>query len=173
MKKHLLLPIFLLGLFSACRDDTPKPEPEPDEYFSFYADGVYYNYPQVKKLGFDEKAQTLEAKFISATVGYQITGMLKDNPRGRIKMTIFPMGHIPDQDTVELNHAVIYDFLNFSHNYKIAPPLRGKIIFTERTYMRLTGTFEFQAYKYVSTTGELTDTIITITDGKFSIIPTR
>lgn len=170
MKKALsILALSLITGLYACDGGKPTPEPEPDEYFSFYADDEYINYPQVKGLGFTGEGQTLEAHKIGGTE-YVISGRLKDAPDGLMSL-YFPGGHIPDQDTFVLTEASIYDFRSSSNNFRIESPLTGKVIFTERSGSRLTGTFEFQAFKYHPETGELSDTIISITEGKFSIIP--
>lgn len=70
-----------------------------------------------------------------------------------------------------LTEAYIKDFITTDARFRIEPPLTGKAIFTERNGSKLTGTFEFQAFKYHPETGDLSDTIISITEGKFSIIP--
>lgn len=173
MKKALSILVLITGLY-ACDGGKPTPEPEPDEYFSFYADGEYINYPQKKGLGFTGDGQTLKAYILGST-SFTISGYNFDNLNdGQVSMTI-PGGHLPDSDTIILTSAGVTNFKGGDNNYEMLAPLSGKIIFSERSGSRLTGTFEFQAYKVYKDISEviITDTIINITDGNFSIIPTN
>lgn len=174
--KKLLITAAALCLLAACQDKT-QPEPEPEEYFSFYADGQYNNYPQKKGLGFGGTGQTLKAIRGSATTGYRISAWdYNSNAQGGISIT-FSGSNMPDKDTIILTSVGINDFKQSSGgDYILRPPLTGKVIFSERSNTKLTGTFEFQAFRIgydENGSNYLTDTIITITDGKFSIIPTN
>ena len=172
MKKTLLALTFCALASTACNPPTPAPEPEPDEYFSFYADGEYYFYPQIYESGLFAADPTLQAFSLGAT-SYLIRGRQKEFPTGSLSLFI-PGGHIPDSDTVILTSAGIQDLGEMSNSFEMDPPLLGRVIFTERSSTRLTGTFEFDAYhvNFEDTSGKtITDTIIHITDGKFSIIP--
>ena len=175
----IILSIFMSSiLFISCKDKK-KIEPEPEEYFSFYADGEYFNYPQIKGLGFGGTGQTLEA-YGAGTAGYIIRGYSEDNPIASGGISIYIQGgQIPNQDTIILdgisNSAGLSDFKIQSNNFEIYPPLNGKVIFTIRTNKKLEGSFEFDAYhiNYDGNGGStITDTIIHITNGKFAIIPT-
>lgn len=171
-------PIIILSLgvlfFTACK----KKDNKPTEYFSFDADGVHYEYPQIKEQHLFGGIQTLSAGPTSATVGYQIYAYTTKNPATPGSFTfVFSNNTLPDKDTIILdgiyNSAGIAKLQNSSYNYEIRTPLSGRIIFTERSSALLKGTFEFNAYKMhtVGLNQEPTDTIIYITNGKFSIIP--
>ena len=174
----LLLPVLL----NSCKDKN-KIDPDAEEYFSFYADGEYFYYPQEKgsSLGV-RKWQTLSAGK-EGTTGYGIFAYSTKDPSARGGGSInFSGNHIPEYDTAILdgNTATteINDLLMEGNSYTLEYPLTGKIIFTQRNQQKLTGTFEFEAYKYhPDSVGVghiiLTDTIIHITQGKFSIIPSN
>ena len=154
--------------FISCKDKK-KIEPEPEEYFSFYADGEYFNYPQIKGLGFGGTGQTLKA-WGAGTAGYIIRGYSRENSIASGAITIYIFGgQIPNQDTVILdgltNYAIVQGFIYEDNDFVQAPPLTGEIIFTQRTTHKLSGTFEFQA-------GKSGGGILTITQGRFAIIPT-
>lgn len=163
-------PIIILSLgvlfFTACK----KKDNKPTEYFSFDADGVHYEYPQEETKGnlFVEPHNTIGAGPIAGNLGYTIYAhLLKDPVANGAFRFIFAGNNIPIQDTIildgNINTASIMNFNTQDNNYELAPPLTGKIIFTERSSQRLTGFFEFEA----SQTG---GQIIHITNGKFSII---
>lgn len=176
MKKLLLIALLLPGIV-AC-----KKKNKSTEYFSFDADGVHYDYPQDETNGglFGGPISTLGAGAMSGGLGYQIYAFSLGNPvaRGEVNFN-FPGNSIPSQDTVYFNgvnnSVSIGKFLNSSNNYELRQPLSGRIIFTERSNNRLTGTFEFDAYKMkvVDMNQVPTDTIIHIANGKFSIIPAQ
>lgn len=164
MKKLLLFSLPALFALTACQDKT-LPEPEPEEYFSFYADGQYHNYPQKKENLFGGGTwQALKAKKIGTTE-YEISGQLSTAPKGAVILN-FSTGHIPTQDTVTSFYAHVIDLNESSDSYWIEPSLGGKVIFSERSSTKLTGFFEFQAK---NNEGK----VLTITNGKFSIIPTN
>src|SRR5690606_21082183 len=48
----IILSLVMSSIFLLSCKDKKKIELEPEEYFSFYADGEYFNYPQIKGLGF-------------------------------------------------------------------------------------------------------------------------
>ena len=168
MKQLFIISIILLS-FSACKDKVIQ-EPEPDEYFSFYADGEYFNYPQKRNKGFLVDGHLLEA-YKLGTTQFVIQAGLENNPWS-IMSIYFPGGHIPDRDTIELSAAGIQHFKEMDVTFGLRPPLTGRVIFSERTESRLTGTFEFQAYLYLGR-GVYSDSILTISGGKFSIIPSK
>ena len=178
MKKLLALAAALLTL-AAC---TPKPQPQPEDYFSFDANGVHYDYPQIKGTSLmTGDWKTLKAGSSSATVGYIIgaNSLQNDIARGTFSFTLTQNGNqIPSQDTVLLdgitNTISIQKFLDQDNSYELLPPLSGRIIFSERSSQKLSGTFQFDAYKLKIVNGGWapTDTILHGTNGKFSIIPT-
>ena len=175
MKSIIILSLGVL-FFTACK----KKDNKPTEYFSFDANGVHYEYPQIKKQDLFGGIQTLSAGPTSATVGYQIYAYSTKNPAAQGAFTFaFSNNEIPERDTIILdgihNSAGIAKFQNFSYNYEIRTSLSGRIIFTERSSALLKGTFEFNAYKMhtVGLNQEPTDTVIHITNGKFSIIPVQ
>lgn len=171
-KKTLLFILALPLLALSCN----KKKQTEKEYFSFYADGKYYNYPQKIEFGFLGKSQALYAAF--ATGGIDLimgaSDFSKPTISGRVK---FLLSDFSSQDTIILddkrNSVGVRDLLEYGDAYELREPLTGKIIFTERTSKRLTGTFEFDAFKMkvVSMNWEPTDTILKVTKGKFSIIP--
>ncbi|MBL7705230.1 MAG: hypothetical protein JNM21_06735 [Taibaiella sp.] len=176
MKKIVFLSLVLPAI-AACDKDKNNSK-TPEEYFSFYADGVYYDYPQEKENGWLGENKTLFAGPSSATVGYILSARTFKDPvvDGNIYITLSG-NHIPTQDTIQLdgitNVVGIGKFNTADNNYELKQPLRGKMIFLERTSSKLTGTFEFDAYKMrvEGNNWVPTDTIIHITNGKFSIIP--
>ena len=175
----LLLPVLL----NSCKDKN-KIDPDAEEYFSFYADGEYFYYPQEKGSSFGGNWKTLNAGK-SGTTAYGIyaynSGYYSHtNPTTLGAFSFrFNVNHIPEHDTIMLNGASntvgISKFKTQNNNYELYPPLAGSIIFTERNSKKLTGTFEFNAYKLkqVGMEWQITDTIIHITQGKFSIIPSN
>lgn len=176
-KSKIILSLFISSLFLMSCKDKKKIEPEPKEYFSFTANGVHYDYPQEKKWGFSGESQTLWAGASSGSLGYFITAKNPKNDvaRGRITFN-FAESHIPTEDTIILdgvsNRTTVEWFLNQEAFYKLIPPQTGKIIFTERSNQRLTGFFEFDATLTTTPITGVVDTILHITNGKFSIIPT-
>ncbi len=157
-------------LFNACRNKSI----EPEEYFSFYADGEYFNIPQESRWSFGGEVKSLKAYKVGLT-SYSIRATVKDFPHTSVSLE-FSGGHIPDEDTVIIYSAGISHLKKDENNYEILPPLTGRVIFTERSSSKLTGAFEFEAYKYNYDSDDhviYTDTIIKITNGKFSIIPTN
>ncbi|OJV50901.1 MAG: hypothetical protein BGO31_10525 [Bacteroidetes bacterium 43-16] len=176
MKQLIFLSLALPGIV-ACNKDKKK---TPEEYFSFYADGVYYDYPQEKGSSLFVDWKTLSAGASSASVGYQIYAYSRKNPvADGFFSFIFSGNHIPSQDTILLdgvsNVVGIGKFNAMENNYELKQPLSGKIIFTERTSDKLTGIFAFDAYKMrvEGNNWVPTDSIIHITEGKFSIIPSN
>ena len=173
--RNLLLAFVCLGILSAI--GCKKKDQTPEEYFSFDANGVHYDYPQEKKeaslFGGGKKALSAWA---SNSLGYQISAYtLKDGAiPGYFLFRLY--GGFPAKDTILLGadgEVSIERFINQSANYSMIPPY-GRIIFTERTSERLTGTFEFYAELYqFPTFGPEVDTVIHITNGRFSIIPSR
>src|SRR5690554_4781094 len=138
----IFFPILLTSIFIfSCK----KKNQNPEEYFSFYANGVKYEYPQEKKHGFLGEDQSLFAGPSSGSLGYFITAKNPKEPvaRGRITFN-FPGSEIPSQDTIILdgvsNRTTIEKFLNSEAFYKLTPPQKGIIIFTERTNQMLSGT---------------------------------
>ena len=175
MNKIKIITLALLTLLAACGTKTSTPDPEPEEYFSFYADGEFFNYRQQFITGLigDTDNKAIEAERMGTT-GYRISASDHDAPgyaRGGVQL-FFSGAHIPESDTVIIHSGEILDFKSFFNNYVIKPPLFGTIIFTERTTSKLTGTFEFEAYKSLGG-GVYSDTILHITGGKFSIIPSN
>jgi|SRR5690554_6013394 len=174
----IFFPILLTSiLIFSCK----KKNQNPEEYFSFYANGVKHEYPQDQTEGglFGGPSNTLGAGSLSGNLGYQIYAFNLEGwgTPGMITFN-FPGSEIPSQDTIILdgisNRVRIENFLNFRDNYELHPPLTGKIIFSERTNEKLSGTFEFEAelYRTISISNrEWTDTILHVTQGKFSIIP--
>ena len=157
----IILSIFMSSIFFMSCKDKKKIEPELEEYF---------NYPQIKGLGFGGTGQTLEA-YGAGTAGYIITGYSRDNPIARGYVTIYIFGgQIPNQDTVFLNdiegYASLKDYKHSGNNYFTNIIENGRIIFTKRTNQKLEGIFEFTARQ------QYDSTLIHITNGKFAIIPT-
>ena len=180
MKSIFILSLGLL-FFTACNKKNNK----PTEYFSFDVDGVHYNYPlEVTPVGlFGGGAKTLGAGPLSGNLGYDIYAFSQKNPvaRGEFRIT-FPSSGLPNKDTVILGvdqcRISINGFLSQDNDFSYQPPLTGKVIFTERSSSSLKGTFEFDAYKYIPDTSNFghviyLDTVIHITNGKFSIIPVQ
>ncbi len=169
MNKLLICSFLAIGLLLGCK----KKEKEPLEYFSFTANGVDYYYPQGETPGgFAGSSNALGAGSAGYGLGFQIYAFSLENPAipGEFRFTFFPGDQIPQQDTIILdgvnNMTVVEWFLNQDAFYKLLPPQKGKIIFTERTEEKLSGTFEFEAQQ------QYNDSILHITNGKFSIIPT-
>lgn len=168
MKKFKILTagFLALNLLLGCE----KKENNPKEYFSFTANGVDYHYPQVKGTSFVGKWQTLGAGKVSGNLGYMIRGYsVKDETApGRIEFLLFEDG-LPNQDTVILDgnmaDAKLMDFLTQGNRYFTNSLYNGHIIFHERSDNLLKGEFEFKAQQ------QYDSTIIHITNGKFSIIP--
>jgi len=166
--KHLWICTLLLPvLLSSCKDRFP---PEAEEYFSFYADGEFFYYPQERGLGFGGTGQTLKAKK-SGTTAYRIYAYSRKDPvaTGAVSFE-FSENHIPDKDTIFLdgssNTVSVLDLKTEGNSFVLAPPLMGKITFYQRNMDKLTGTFEFQA-------SQSTGKVLTVTEGKFSIIPSK
>ena len=163
MKSIIILSLGVL-FFTACK----KKDNKPTEYFSFDANGVHYEYPQIKKQDLFGGIQTLSAGPTSATVGYQIYAYSTKNPAARGAFTFaFASNALPDKDTFILGidpcNIHIEAFRDQESYYEGWQ--EGQIVFTERSSDRLTGIFSFSVKK-----GNHSDTL-TITNGKFSIIP--
>ncbi len=173
----IFFPILFTSIFIlSCK----KKNQNPEEYFIFYANGVKYEYPQEKGHSLAVGAwKTLGAGPTFSSLGYILRARNRQNPTAEGAFYFyFPGNEIPSQDTIILdgvsNKVRIENFLNFRDNYELHPPLTGKIIFSERTNGRLSGTFEFEAelYRTISISNrEWTDSILHITQGRFSIIP--
>ena len=178
MNKLIIGSLLAIGLLLGCK----KKEKEPLEYFSFRANGVDYNYPQGQtRGGFTGSSNALGAGSAGYGLEFQIYAFSLENPviPGKFRFAFFPGDQIPQQDTIILdgvnNKVNLMGFLKHGNNYQHYASLPGRIIFTERTEERLSGTFEFKAelYRYKTLTKPLwTDTFIHITNGRFSIIPT-
>jgi len=174
MNKLIISSFLAIGILLGCK----KKEKEPLEYFSFTANGVDYYYPQEKKHGFLGESKTLWAGSSSGNLGYFISARSFENPvaEGTFRFTFFPGDQIPQEDTIILNGVnngtVVQKFLNQEAYYKLLPPQKGKIIFTERTEEKLSGTFEFEATRTTTPVSGSTDSILHVTNGKFSIKPT-
>jgi len=168
MNKLLICSFLAIGLLLGCK----KKEKEPLEYFSFTANGVDYYYPQEKRSGFLGESQALWAGASSGDLGYFISARSFEDPtaRGTFRFTFFPGDQIPQQDTIILDNsnawAEIENFINMGNNFNTNGSYSGKIIFTVRSEDMLSGTFEFEAQQ------QYNDSILHITNGKFSIIPT-
>ena len=177
----IILSLFMSSIFLISCKDKKKIEPEPKEYFSFDANGVHYDYPQIKGTSLAVGSwKTLGAGRVSGSLGYIIRGRSEKNPTspGAIVFN-FAESHIPTEDTIildgVLNIVTIEAFEHYGDNYQLRSSLPGKIIFTERSNQMLSGTFEFSAELYRTPTFNVTvwtDTFLNITNGKFSIIPT-
>lgn len=173
-QQALLICSFLtIGLLLGCK----KKEKEPLEYFSFTANGVDYYYPQDVLKGFGTSRRAIFA-VSSHNTGFFIEASSFENrvAQGTFRFTFFPGDQIPQQDTIILNgvnnETVVQKFLNQEAYYKLLPPQKGKIIFTERTEEKLSGTFEFEATRTTTPVSGSTDSILHVTNGKFSIKPT-
>ena len=168
--RNILLAFACLGILSAI--GCKKKDHTPEEYFSFDANGVHYHYPQIKSTGFLGQSRTISALQVSGSFGYKIATCWLDGnvERGKFDFRLGGVG-LPDKDTIELYTVYIYAFFSSSFNtYKLSPPYTGRMIFTERSSTALRGTFELQAVK--STTDTLGyDSVLTITNGSFYIIP--
>ena len=168
MKKYLIFFAAMLLGITAC----DKKHKTPEEYFSFDANGVHYEYPQESDIGWLGETKTLFAGAQSGNLGYTIAGSSWKNPTapGTITFT-FSNTDFPTQDTIILNangdYASIKWFLEQGTYYYTGNLQVGKVIFSERSNTKLTGVFEFYAKE--QTTGE----ILHITNGKFSIIPSN
>ncbi|RQO31290.1 hypothetical protein DBR32_04800 [Taibaiella sp. KBW10] len=171
-----------LGILSLTACNKKK---QSSEYFSFEANGQRYEYPQDETKGslFVGSAYTLGAGNQSGSLGYQIYALsLKNqNATGMFQFS-FSGNHMPLRDTLLLNDVSasirIKDFIRQDDFYKMKANQTGSIIFTERTEQRLTGTFEFDVQLYHSDPAVLggiiwSDTILHVTNGRFSIIPTN
>ena len=181
--KYLWICILLLPvLLNSCKDKN-KINPDAEEYFSFYADGEYFYYPQEKGSSFGGNWKTLNAGK-SGTTAYGIyaynSGYYSHtNPTTLGAFSFrFNVNHIPEQDTVIIDgnttSVEIDQLYSQDYSHTLIYPLTGKIIFTQRNQQKLCGTFEFDAYKYDMISGEIyTDTVLHITQGKFSIIPSN
>lgn len=170
MKKLLLFILTIPLLLVSCI----KKEPPSTEYFSFYANGKEYNYPQGKSKGslFVGSSDAIAAWFHDDNlVVATIYAFSLEDPvtYGEFRFWLSEK-NLPSQDTIILgakeNFVTINKFLYDGANYRTRYPQSGKMIFTERTSKRLTGIFEFDAVNIHDDT-----TVIHITNGKFSIIP--
>src|SRR5690606_36167121 len=176
MNKVIISSFLAIGILLGCK----KKEKEPLEYFSFTANGVDYYYPQDETPGglFGGPSNTLGAGSAGYGLGFQIYAFSLEDPAspGEFRFTFFPGDQIPQQDTIILNGVnngtVVQKFLNQEAYYKLLPPQKGKIIFTERTEEKLSGTFEFEATRTTTPVSGSTDSILHVTNGKFSIKPT-
>src|SRR5690554_3217012 len=168
MNKLLICSFLAIGLLLGCK----KKEKEPLEYFSFTANGVDYYYPQIKGTAFVGNWKTLGAGSMSGNMGFLIRARSEENPAipGEFRFTFFPGDQIPQQDTIILDNsnawAEIENFINMGNNFNTNGSYSGKLIFTVRSEDMLSGTFEFEAQQ------QYNDSILHITNGKFSIIPT-
>jgi hypothetical protein len=171
--KYIFLALACLGILSttACKKKDKAPE---EEYFSFEANGVHYDYPAKRESGFLGESKTPYGGLSTGSLGYFMGGSDWNDKAapGRVKFQLY--SGFPDKDTILLGvdgKVSIYSFINQSASYSMIPPY-GKIIFTERSSERLIGTFEFYAELYnFPTFGPEVDTVLHITNGKFSIIP--
>ncbi|HRP88438.1 MAG TPA: hypothetical protein PKX92_00230 [Edaphocola sp.] len=171
--RNFILIALLLPLMATCK----KKNKSTKEYFSFDANGVHYDYLQDIKYGFGTSRRAIYAVG-GSNLGYVIVGSNFKNPTAEGAIIFnFAEDHIPDKDTIIFNginnKILIEKFLNIDNNYELKLPLQGRIIFTERSNNLLSGIFEFDVYKMkvVDWHWEATDTILHITNGKFSIIP--
>src|SRR5690554_4535626 len=180
MIKHAILLILTSLIFTTACKKKEKTEPEPDEYFSFYADGEYHFYPQDIGNTLFGGWQTLSAGMSSATVGYGMAAYSRERNTapGAITFTLSENPLTSDKDTVILdgygNSVFISKFKDQSISYVLRPPLKGKIIFSQRTEEKLIGTFEFESYKRIHNPDNsytIPDTVFHFTQGKFAIIP--
>src|SRR5690554_1574007 len=173
MNKVIISSFLAIGLLLGCK----KKEKEPLEYFSFTVNGVDYYYPQDVSQGLWNSRKALFA-VQSHNTGFFIEASSFENfgIPGTFRFTFFPGDQIPQQDTIILNGVnngtVVQKFLNQEAYYKLLPPQKGKIIFTERTEEKLSGTFEFEATRTTTPVSGSTDSILHVTNGKFSIKPT-
>src|SRR5690625_435672 len=164
----LIFDIFLaIGLLLDCK----KKEKEPLEYFSFTANGVDYYYPQDVLKGFGTSRRAIFA-VSSHNTGFFIEASSFENraAQGTFRFTFFPGDQIPQEDTIILDNsnawAEIEDFIDMGNSFNTKGVNSGKIIFKIRSEEMLSGTFEFEANQ------QYNDSILHITNGKFSIIPT-
>src|SRR5690625_1352014 len=157
-----------IGILLGCK----KKEKEPLEYFSFTANGVDYYYPQIKGTAFVGNWKTLGAGPMSGNMGFLIRARSVEDPAipGEFRFTFFPGDQIPQEDTIILDNsnawAEIEDFIDMGNSFNTKGVNSGKIIFKIRSEEMLSGTFEFEANQ------QYNDSILHITNGKFSIIPT-
>ncbi|HRP88793.1 MAG TPA: hypothetical protein PKX92_02015 [Edaphocola sp.] len=171
--KNIILLFLLLPTMMACNKKENN-----KEYFYFDANGVHYNYPLKTKLGLLGESKSIWAGASSGSLGYFMGASCWKDPSAPGTITFnFPGNNIPTQDTIILdgvnNRSTIERFLNQEAYYKLVPPQNGRIIFTERTTQRLTGTFQFDVKLVVTPTQGTVDSVIHITNGKFSIIPAQ
>jgi len=170
MNKLIIGSFLAIGLLFGCK----KKEKEPLEYFSFTANGVDYYYPQDETPGglFGGPSNTLGAGSAGYGLGFQIYAFSLEDPAspGEFRFTFFPGDQIPQQDTIILDNsnawAEIEDFIDMGNSFNTKGVNSGKIIFKIRSEEMLSGTFEFEANQ------QYNDSILHITNGKFSIIPT-
>src|SRR5690554_397701 len=134
--KHAILLILTSLIFTTSCKKKEKTEPEPEEYFSFYADGEYHFYPQDIGNTLFGGWQTLSAGMSSATNGYKINGesRTKSTAPGAITFTLSENPLTSDKDTVILdgygNYVEIISFENFGNNF--AKNVQGKVVFSQR-----------------------------------------
>ena len=170
IKSILIAGACILFLGACVKDKNATPKPHSDEYFSFDANGVHYNYPQEKGSSlFTGDWCTLSAGPVSASVGYQIyASSLKDPVAEGIFLFSFNSNNLPIQDTIILdgtyNRVSITDINVEGNSFELAAPCSGSLIFTQKSNTRIEGKFEFDAQ-------QAGGSVIHITNGKFSIIP--
>src|SRR5690554_129695 len=168
MNKLLICSFLAIGLLLGCK----KKEKEPLEYFSFTANGVDYYYPQIKGTAFVGNWKTLGAGPMSGNMGFLIRARSVEDPAipGEFRFTFFPGDQIPQEDTIILDNsnawAEIEDFIDMGNSFNTKGVNSGKIIFKIRSEEMLSGTFEFEANQ------QYNDSILHVTNGKFSIKPT-
>ena len=168
MKKVIIGSLMAISVLLGCK----KKEKEPVEFFSFTANGVDYFYPQIKGTAFVGDWKTLAARLLPGDMGYMITGRSKEEPSapGQI-VFLFPGDGMPIEDTIILNGlnglVKIEDFLFMGNSFSTNTDYNGRIIFHQKDKSFLKGEFEFKAQN------QYNNSIIHITNGQFSIIPSH
>ena len=168
MKKVIIGSLMTIIVLLGCK----KKEKDPVEFFSFTADGVDYFYPQIKGTSFVGDWSTLGAGVAAGNLGYIIGAHSEVKPSARGRFLFYLNENLMlTEDTIILygnnGWVEIRDFLFKGNSYSSNDTYNGRIIFHQKNKEFLKGEFEFKAQQ------QYNGSIIHITNGKFSIIPSH
>ena len=125
--------------------------------------------------------KTLNAGIASGNLGYIIGANSREEPSAPGQFIFFlNENQVLTDDTIILdglkNKVIVKNFLSSEDNHLQHSELPGQIVFTEKSAEKIAGFFEFDAelYRTPSLLETIwTDTILHITNGQFSIIPSH
>lgn len=168
MKKVIIGSLMAISVLLGCK----KKEKEPVEFFSFTANGVDYFYPQIKGTAFVGDWKTLGAGVASGNLGYIIRVRSEEEPSAPGQFIFFLNENLMlTEDTIVLygnnGWVEIKHLFEMDNNFSTNATYNGRIIFHQKDKTFLKGKFEFKAQN------QYNDSIIHITNGQFSIIPSH